>query len=214
MKFRLAFVVLLAIFASAAASAQVRQGTVEISPFAGYLFGGEFDRGTTSLFDFDVDADDDATYGIRVGYNLTENFQIEFQASRTDTEFVTEDDELFGPSEHTLGDLTIDYYMGYATFNFGHGRAVPYVTLGAGVARLDPDVPNTHANSDTRFTSSLGAGVKIFVNRHFGFRFDGRGYATFLENDDDDCDRFHDCRNDGSDWLTNGEISAGLLFAF
>jgi hypothetical protein len=57
------------------------------------------------------------------------------------------------------------------------------------------------------------------VNPHFGFRFDGRGYATSLgDRDRDDrfgCDDFFDdCDSDRKEWLTNGEISAGLLFAF
>jgi outer membrane beta-barrel protein len=221
MKFRVLLFTLLAGAASGAATAQVREGTVEISPFAGYLFGGEFASGSTSLFGFEVEADDDATFGVRVGYNLTDTFQMEFQASRTETEFVTDDDELFDPSEESFGDLTIDYFMGYGTFNFGRRRAVPYITIGAGVARLDPDVPGTNARRDTRFTGSLGVGVKAFVNPHFGFRFDGRGYATSLgDRDDDDdffCDGddfFDDCDSDRTEWLTNGEISAGLIFAF
>jgi outer membrane beta-barrel protein len=222
MKFRVLAIALLAAAVSGAATAQVREGTVEISPFAGYLFGGEFASGSTSLFGFEVEADDDATFGVRLGYNLTDSFEMEFQASRTETEFVTEDDELFDPNEESFGDLTIDYFMGYGTFNFGRRRAVPYITVGAGVARLDPDVPFRNARKDTRFTASLGIGVKAFVNPHFGFRFDGRGYATSLgdRNDDDDdffCDGgdfFDDCDSDRTEWLTNGEISAGLVFAF
>jgi outer membrane beta-barrel protein len=218
MKFRVFVLILAAAATAAAASAQVREGTVEISPFAGYLFGGEFARGTTSLFNVKVDVDDDATYGLRIGYNLTENFQMEFQASRTDTQFVSNNDELFGPGDENLGDLRIDYLMGYGTFNFGHRRAVPYVTLGAGVARLDPDVPGRSARRDTRFTASLGVGLKAFFNPHFGLRFDGRGYATSLPDRNDGrfgCDDFfRDCNNDHRDWLTNGELSGGLIFAF
>jgi Outer membrane protein beta-barrel domain len=201
----------------AAASAQVREGTVEISPFAGYLWGGEFARGTTSVFDTRVDVDDEVTYGIRFGYNITDAFEIEGQWSHTGTNFVTNDDSLFGPGGSELGDLDIDYWMGYVTFNFGHGRAVPYVTLGAGVANLDPDIPGVNTNSDTRFTGSLGGGVKVFFNPHFGLRFDGRGYATSLGDSDrhnfcDDDDFFDDCGD--TEWLTNGEVSFGLLFAF
>ena len=220
MKFRVLLVLALAAGVSTVALGQIREGTVEISPYAGCLFGGEFARGSTSLFDVRVEADDDATYGVRLGYNMTDTVEMEFQASRTKTAFVTDDDhDLFGSNGQSLGDLTIDYYMGYGTFNFGHRRAVPYITIGAGVARLDPDVPGTNARSDTRFTGSLGIGVKAFVNPHFGFRFDGRGYATSLGNRDRN-DRRFGCDNDFFDncdeneWLTNGEISAGLLFAF
>jgi hypothetical protein len=205
---------------AATASAQVRDRTFEISPFGGYLFGGEFESGTTALFDFDVDTDDAATYGIRLGYNLNSSFQLELQLSHTDTEFVTgEDDGLFGPDpDEELGDLDVDYLLGSMVFNFGRGRAVPYVSLGGGVARLDPQLPG--AEEETRFTATLGGGVKAFFTPHFGLRFDGRGYATSLgESDDDDdffCDDdfFDDCDSDRNEWLTNGEVSIGLLFAF
>jgi opacity protein-like surface antigen len=220
MTLRVCTLALVAALTATAASAQVREGTVEISPFAGYLFGGEFARGTTSVFDFRVDVDDDATYGLRLGYNITDSFELEIQASHTGTHFVTDDDELFGDDSGNLGDLDIDYFLGYMTFNFGHRRAVPYVTVGAGVASLDPDIPFSDARRDTRFTGSLGIGLKAFVNPHFGLRFDGRGYATWLDNRNrdnrfscDDNDFFDSCDND-RDWLTNGEISFGLIFAF
>jgi opacity protein-like surface antigen len=216
MKFRVFFLLLLAVAASSVAQAQIREGTVEISPFAGYLFGGEFARGTTSIFSTKVDVDDEATYGARVGYNVSEKFEFEVQASRTDTKFVTNNDQLFNPGQENLGNLRIDYLLGYGTFNFGHRRAVPYITIGAGVARLDPNVPGSNARRDTRFTGSLGIGFKAFVNPHFGFRFDGRGYATSLGNRNDrfGCrnDFFDDC--DNREWLTNGELSGGLIFAF
>lgn len=214
---RLALLVLGASLAAALpAAAQIRQGTVEISPFYGYLWGGSFAEGTNDLFPYRVDVDDDATYGGRLGFNITSLFQIEFQYSRTETAFIAEDDEIFGPEPVRLGGLDIDYYMGYATFNFGHSRFVPYVTVGAGVASLDPDVPDVSASSDTRFTASLGGGLKVFVTPHFGFRFDGRGYSTYL-GDNNRCqgccdDSFYYCSD--QNWLTNGEASGGLIIAF
>jgi opacity protein-like surface antigen len=226
MKLRIPALALVALWLPALSLAQLRQGTVEISPFAGYLFGGELSRGSNALFDFTVDADDRATFGARIGYNLTNNFQMEVQASRTDTAFVSDDGgDLFGGSEQEFADLRIDYLLGYGTFNFGRRRAVPYLTIGAGAARLDPGarrdieciLPCRNPGSETRFTASLGVGVKTFVNPHFGFRFDARGYATSLgdRNDDDfGCDDLFDDCNDRRDWLTNGELSGGLLFAF
>lgn len=192
--------------------AQVRQGTVEIEPFAGYLWGGRFARGSTALFSSRVDVEDHSTYGGRLGINATDLFEIEFQYSRTNTAFVTpQSGDVFGPGPTRLGDLRIEYYLGYATFNFGHSRVVPYVTIGAGAAHLRPNVEGAEARSDTRFTASLGGGLKVFVNPHFGFRFDGRGYSTSLGDRNLSCGR-HSCTN--SNWLTNGEATGGILIAF
>ena len=222
MKIRAITLALAALVCAAAASAQVRDGTFEISPYGGYQFGGTFESGTTDLFDFDVQTDDDYSYGVRLGYNLNSNFQLELQLSHTATQFVEEGNGgLFEPDEDVeLGDLDIDYLLGSMVFNFGRRRVVPYISIGGGVARLDPD-DFLGADEETRFTATLGGGIKTFFTPNFGLRFDGRGYATSLgkNNEDDDffCDDdgfFDDCDSDRNDWLTTGEVSLGLLFAF
>lgn len=197
----------------------VRQGTFEISPFAGYLFGGSFARGTTALFDTRVDVADHFTYGGSVGYNITSKFELEAHWSRSETSFVTDVHDnsggLFsGSGRQRLGGLDIDYYLGYVTFNFGHERAVPYISVGAGAARLDPRVAGTSAETETRFTGSLGAGLKMFFTPNVGLRFGGRYYGTSLpDSGHRSCDRhFDSCEN--RDWLSNGDVTGGLLFAF
>ena len=194
--------------------AQVRQGTVEIEPFAGYLFGGRFSRGTTDLFPYSVDVADEPTYGGRVGFNVTSLFEVEFQYSQTETEFeATNGGGIFGPGATRLGDLKIQYFLGYTTFNFGHGRFVPYVTVGAGAATLTPEVAGVNTSSDTRFTASLGGGLKAFFTPHFGLRFDGRAYTTSLgDRNYSSCDYYYGCST--SNWLTNGTATGGILIAF
>ena len=216
---------LVSLLLAPAVFAQVRSGTVEISPFAGYLFGGRFQRGTLAIFDSSVDVDDHATYGARLGWNLTSKWEVEAQVSRTETAFATPGSrELFGTSGGRLGDLTIDYLLGYGTFNFGHGRAVPYVTVGMGAARFDADIcrgrvtipesPCVNPDRDTRFTASAGAGVKIFATPHFGFRLDGRYYGTLLRRARGSACDHSRCDDNRSDWLSNGDVSGGLLVAF
>lgn len=212
---------LLLLFASAGV-AQIRSGTVEISPFAGYFFGGRFPAGSNGLFTSKVDVDDHVTYGARIGWNITSSFEAEAHFSRTETHFVSPGgDVLFGAAGTRLGDLTIDYALGYMTFNFGRRRVVPYVTVGMGAARLDPDVckvrnpPCVNPDPDWRYTASAGGGIKAFFTPHFGMRFDGRYYGTLLRRDDNDCrDHERDRCRDRNDWLSNGDITGGLLFAF
>lgn len=202
-----------------AASAQERRNSIEINPFGGYLFGGKFSSGTNALFASDVDVDDHVTYGGRLGFHVTRSFELELQYSRTETAFVTHGGggDLFGPGSQRLGGLDIDYYLGYMTFNFGHSpRIVPYVSLGAGSARLDPHVTGSSAKKENKFTASVAAGVRTMFNPHFGLRFDGRYYATRLRSSDDGrCDSFRDsCDTRRRDWLTNGDVNGGLVFAF
>ena len=217
MKSRVVLLVLAAALAgTATATAQLRSGTVEINPFAGYLFGGTFSRDrdfhtTEHTFDHNrIDVEDDVTYGGRVGYNLTSLFQFEAQYSRTETHFVSRERDV---EDHRLGDLHIDYFLAYATFNFGHRRVVPYFTIGAGGANLVPNVRDTLSTSEVRFTSSAGGGVKIFVTPHFGFRLDGRAYSTWLgDHSHVFCDASGFCPN--QNWLTNAEGTGGFILAF
>ena len=215
------------------ALAQVRSGTVEISPFAGYLFGGNFPRGSNALFTNRVDVDDHLTYGASIGYFLTSATELEARWTRTQTRFANHgSNQVFGNTSPgpRLPDLTIDYFMAYGTFHFGHQRAVPYVTFGLGAARLDPgDVtiycsqittpcPTLNPSTSTRFTAALGGGVKIYANPHFGFRFDGRYYGTYL-NSRNRCDVFADghsfCSSgDRTNWLGNVEGTGGLVISF
>jgi hypothetical protein len=107
--------------------AQVRQGTVELEPFAGYLFGGRFSRGTTDLFPFSVDVADEPTYGGRVGYNITSLVEVEFQYSQTQTEFERPDGGRADAPGHVLIPTKIQYSRLH-DLNFGHSRFVPYLT--------------------------------------------------------------------------------------
>ncbi|HTO88033.1 MAG TPA: outer membrane beta-barrel protein [Thermoanaerobaculia bacterium] len=213
MKLRTLSLAAVALLAASSLFGQIREGTVELEPFGGYLFGGTFARGTTTLFQGRVDVADAPIYGGRVGYNATSLFEAEFQYSYTPSNFeTTNSGGVFGPGATNLGDLTIQYFLGYATFNFGHSRVVPYVTIGAGAATLRPTVAGVNASSDTRFTASFGGGIKWFINPHFGLRFDGRAYTTSLGTT-----RYHNCDPYGcsnESWLTNGSVDGGILIAF
>jgi hypothetical protein len=217
MKLRTASFAAAALLSGSALFAQVRQGTFEITPMAGYLWGGSFPAFSTALFPYKTHVQDDFTYGGRIGYNVNSLFEIEAMFQRTQTNFVTGSSSgpvFGGGNEVVVGGLDIDYWMGYATFNFGHGRFVPYVSLGMGAAVMDPHVANTTASSDTRFTSSIGGGVKMFFTPHFGMRFDGTYFGTLL-NDRNFCDGHDDCCCGGdTNWLSNGSAMGGLVIAF
>lgn len=216
MKLRVASLFLASAFACAAtASAQLRAGTAEINPFGGWLFGGEISHSHDNFNDgnFDrthTDVNDDPAYGGRIGFNFTSLLEIEGEYSRTKSHFVLRQSHV---DDQNLGDLRIEYFLGYATFNFGHRRVVPFFTVGAGGANLTPNLPGTISDSEVRFTTAAGGGVKVFLNPHFGLRFDGKVYETWLgDHSHVLCDSSGFCST--RSWMTNVTTTGGFVLAF
>src|SRR4051812_26028120 len=204
----------LALFATAAsASAQYRGGTVEINPFAGYLFGGNLGHfHDFNSDDFDhthLDVEDHVTYGGRVGYNFTNLWEAELEYAQSDTHLELDSHHDNVPDQR-FGDLRFQYFMAYMTLNFGHGRFVPYFTLGSGAANLRQEFPGSFSNSEVRYTAGVGGGVKIFVTPHFAFRLDGRSYSTYL-SDHSVCGPDF-CSN--ATWVSNFVANGGFVVAF
>jgi outer membrane protein with beta-barrel domain len=207
---------------ASAAHAQVRSGTFEITPFYGYLVGGSVSpSGSWS----NLDVQDHGTYGVGLGYFINSTVEVEARWARTMTGYALHSDwdGSSGSGDQRVTDLTLDYVMGYATFNFGHRRWVPYVTAGLGAALLNPGPTHINCSTDpcqvqgstsTLFTSSLGGGVKYYANRHFGFRLDARGYFTYVNSNGDCGSSHHHSGNCSTNWLGNFETTGGLVIAF
>src|SRR6516165_2524313 len=76
----------IAVLGAASARAQIREGTWELNGFAGYLVGGNF--GDVPGFvtypnGYRLDIQDDVNYGGRLGYNINNLFEVEFEYART-----------------------------------------------------------------------------------------------------------------------------------
>ncbi len=211
MKIRIAFLAVALAAAAASARAQIRSGTIEINPYAGYLFGGNFGDAQVEFTPYRVGIDDDLIYGGRIGYNATSLLEFEFEYGYDKTQLHLDSNTNFSP-DVTIGDIRLQYYMGYATFNFGHSRLVPYFTIGGGAANLKPEITGVDTVSDTRFTAGFGGGIKYFFDPHFALRFDGRAYSTYLGDTTYLCGPYYTCTQ--SNWLTNGSVNGGLIVAF
>ena len=216
MKTRISLIVLAAALAGAGtASAQLRSGTVELNGFAGYLFGGGLGHGPADAnfnYPYHVDIGDDLNYGGRIGYNFNSVFEAEFEYARTETNFVPTRTTATCPTS-TSGTLTLQYFMGYLTFNFGHSRLVPYFTIGGGVADFDSTLPGFLATrSKSRGTAAIGGGVKYFFTPHFGVRGDGRLYSSYLGSQTVVCGSYYTCTQ--TNWVSNFVANGGFVIAF
>ena len=58
---------------------------------------------------------------------------------------------------------------------------IPYLSLTIGATRLD--VQGASSKSDTRFSGSLGGGVRIPISENFSMTAGLRGYLTAVDSD-------------------------------
>ena len=185
----------------------------ELTPLVGYRWGGQISGEDNVFFETDLEVNDSEIFGLIFEIPLSSNFQLELLANRQSTELGF-DQGLFGGT-FDVADITLDYYHVGFLMQTTDNDVVPFFVASAGITRLDPDIPG--ADSEERFSMSLGGGVKVFFNDHFGLRFEGRGYFTIIDDYDsgcyDDCCGCYDYYGEGT-YLSQGEGSVGLIFAW
>lgn len=185
-----------------------RDNTVELTPFAGYTWGGTLNA-DTGLFNQDVDLDSSANFGLNLGIPLGNDLKLELLVDRQNTNLTTGSGSIFGHNDR-LGDMDVTYYHAGLQIPFApnRGGAVPFVVFSAGVANLDPRV--TGASAANRFSASAGIGVKVPISRNAGFRLEGRGFFTSTSNNDS-C---RSCYNYYNRDLYQGQANLGIYFKF
>lgn len=182
----------------------------ELTPQVQYRFGGTLSGEDSAISSVDLDVNDGEGFGVTFDIPLSRSLQLELLASRQATE-LRFDEGLFGGTAD-VADIDITYLHAGILFQGGNRDVSPFFVASAGATRLDPDVPG--ADSETRFSVSLGGGVKVFFNEHVGMRFEGRGFWTAVGDNNNQCDRYS-CWDDYNDNdLTQGVASAGLIVAW
>ena len=180
----------------------------ELTPTVGYRWGGTIFADQTLLFDQDVDVQSSAAYGLNFGIPLGDSgMKLELMANHQSSELELEGG-LFDPGA-TVADIDVNYYHAGLQFPFARSRnVIPYFVVSAGVANLDLGVLGV--SDETKFSASAGIGVKAPISDNVAIRFEGRGYYTALEDDNDCriCDYYYN-----RDFY-QGEVSLGLVFSF
>ena len=149
---------------------------VELTPFAGYRFGGSFEDNTTGL---DLDVDEGESFGLILGARATHetNYELFYSVQKT----TLQGEGLF--AGEPLFDLDIHYLHLGGTYLFPGERVRPFIGGGLGLTYFSPDGPGLDSEID--FSLSLGGGVIIPISKRVGLRFEGRGFLTILPDNTD-----------------------------
>ncbi len=159
-------------WAIALSSSPADAAQFEITPFAGFTWGGTF---TDSVTGTTLRADDTKSYGLMLDFQIDERTQYELYVSRQATRLRTDKGPFTG---NPLFDLDIEYYHIGGTYTEAEGKVKPYVVGGLGATHMVPQGPGL--NAETKFSFDLGGGVKLQATEHIAFRLEGRWFGTLF----------------------------------
>ncbi|MCK7551285.1 hypothetical protein [Marinobacter goseongensis] len=153
---------------------------VELTPFAGYRMGGEFDvNNRTDDEDRRVDLEDTVSQGLLLNVDLSEpGKQLELYLGRQETT-ARSSEGLLTPTRTSV-DLTITQLQFGGLYFPGGTTTGGFVSGVAGVTRLDPKPSGLDTHH--RASLSLGGGYKWPLNDHLRLRLDLRGLYTVLDS--------------------------------
>ena len=139
-------------------------GAVEVSPFAGYQFGGSVNSTVNGRR---VELGGGFAWGATVDIAVAPGWRIELLYSRQETAL-----ESRGDVERVQ--LGVERYLAGIQEEQGDGRTRFIGTALIGATRFAPGLAGY--DSDVRFTASVSLGIKHFVTPRLGLRAEARGF--------------------------------------
>ena len=204
--------------------AEAQDKKLEIGGNIGYTLsdgvsGDPFRAGDGNVYDR-IDPADSISYGLSLGYFVTENVQLEFVWSRQPTTL-----EISGTQTVEIGDLNIDNYHGGFSYHFGEidAGARPYLSLGlgatstGGLSFTDRTGVAREIDGATNFSGKLGAGIKIYPSDSVGLKLGANWTPTYIKSDNEGywCDPYWGCYVVGdAQYMNQFELSAGISIRF
>jgi outer membrane protein W len=167
-----------------------------------------------------ADPQDSLTFGLSFGVFVSPAAEVGFLWRRQATKL-----DVSGTTVTTLGDMKIDGYHGYAAYYFGdpEKKVRPYIMGGLGatnygsVSFKKTDGSSATTSSDTQFSTTWGAGVKVNASPNVGVKFGIQLTPTYIKSDAAGwwCDPWYGCYVLGDAQYANQfEFVGGLSFRF
>ena len=195
------FLFSLVILLSQAAVANTKD--YEITPFVGWRTSNSLEEVSTGTT---VELKETGSFGIILSMKEDAYTNYDFLFSRQNTELL--------PSTSTgvAEPVRLDYYQIGGTVFYEHAKLNPFISGGLGATHISP--ADDRYSSDTKFSLSVGGGLKFPLAQNVGLRFDVRGYGTVVGSSGAIlCDGGCTVKFTGSLFM-QFEASAGLSIAF
>lgn len=184
------------------AAAEARAQSVQLTPFAGYQFGGSFQ---SPALQANFSLQSSLSYGGTADFAIGEHWRVEALYSRQPTELRAGDATPF--------DVRVERIMGGISEEKGEGKTRFFGVALFGITRFVPGFDGF--DPDSRFTLGVGLGLKHFLSGNFGLRAELRGFYTFTEtNGGVFCSGGTCLFVFGGRGLWQGDVSGGVILAF
>jgi opacity protein-like surface antigen len=131
---------------------------------------------------------------------------------------------LDGTNTLDVGDMNVYSYHPYVAFNLGEmgARIRPYLMIGMGATHFNSVTfqalgAERQTNSNTQFSTTWGAGVKVYPTQHVGVRFGAQWTPTYIKTDAEGwwCDPYWGCYLTGDAQYSNQlQFSGGVTTRF
>jgi hypothetical protein len=149
-----------------------RAQAVEIAPFAGYRFGGDFVEILTNTAQ---DVDGAPSFGITCNVPLHDGLSLEILYSRQSAHAVI---PVAGGAPPARIAATSEYWHAGGLQELTGGAVRPFLTGTLGLTRMAAG-----GDAEVRFSVGAGSGVKLRASDHVALRLDGRVIVTFMDAD-------------------------------
>ena len=208
----------------AASAAWAQDPRVEIGVVGGWTYsdgvtGAAVLGGDGNLYD-SIEPKDSFSYGLDLGFFVTENFEVGGLFSQQKSKMV-----IGGATSRELADWSVNNYHGIFTYNFGDSdaKARPYVFGGLGATQYGSVGFTTvggqaqEIGGQTKFSTTWGGGVKVYPGKSVGLKLGVRWTPTYIKSDATGwwCDPYWGCYVTGDAQYSNQfELSGGITFRF
>lgn len=181
---------------------------LEFTPFVGHRFGGSFELDSPYSR---LDAENSTDWGFTISQATSSAARYEFLYSHQDTSLAdtTDPNNAFDLDIHYihLGG-TVDVYP----IDRYEDKITPYITGGLGMTFMNPS--QRGYDDETRFSLSVGGGLKWYPTQRLGIRFEMRGYSTLIDSKETlFCNPGCNLQMEG-DAFPQFETNLGLIFSF
>jgi opacity protein-like surface antigen len=184
----------------------------ELMAFAGYRTGGSFNVASTDYLTFEIE--DGFNFGLALGLMISPVTEIEFMWSQTNSKL---SGYLISPilEKGAVFDIhTSQFHVNFLfLFPQGNKRLVPYFLFGLGLTYADP---KGEPNGETRFSYSLGGGLKAMINERMGIRLQAKWNPTYINTSSELWVDYWGFvyAIPVSQYMSQGEFTGGIFFRF